>query len=216
MSPAKARIFAQEQVGKKFNRLLILSITDPQRKWTIWVIARCECGVIKTYELTPIIKGHTKSCGCFKVDSFRAVIMKHGKVNHPLYNHWMAMKQRCYDENFKTYHNYGGRGITICDEWKNNFSNFYEWALLNGWQKGLSLDRFPDLNGSYTPYNCRWATRKQQSRNTRSNVFITFNGKSMCIADWAEEIGITQRRISTRLKRGWSAEKTLTTPLRQV
>lgn len=110
------------------------------------------------------------------------------------------------------YKNYGGRGIDICKDWL-DFCCFKNWALQNGYQDTLTIDRI-DVNGNYCSENCRWVDRKTQNRNTRQNVCITFGGKTQCAADWADELNIEPARIRERLKRGWSVEKALLTPVR--
>ena len=127
------------------------------------------------------------------------------------------MKQRCYNKNSKSYKNYGGRGIKICDEWlskENGFLNFYNWAINNGYNSNLSIDRI-DNNGNYEPSNCRWVNNLIQSNNRRNNRKLTFNGDTLNISEWAKKYNLTISTINHRLDRGWSVEKTLTTPLKK-
>lgn len=119
------------------------------------------------------------------------------------------MKQRCRDTTHVHYHNYGGRGIKVCNEWLNDYSAFRDWALANGYQEKLTLDRI-DNDGDYCPENCRWQTIKQQSNNRRTNKFITFNGTTKTMAEWADHLGITRHCLYQRFKIGWSVEKALT------
>ena len=124
------------------------------------------------------------------------------------------MIQRCENENIERYDIYGGRGIEVCKEWKEDFLNFYNWAINNGYKDNLSIDRI-DVNGNYEPNNCRWATAKEQARNMRTNVNLTYNGETHCISEWAEITGIKASTIRYRIKiAGWSVEKALTTPIR--
>ena len=109
------------------------------------------------------------------------------------------------------YKHYGARGIVVCDEWKNNFEPFYDWAMTNGYEENLTIDRI-DTNGNYEPSNCRWATMKEQSNNRRNNRTLTYNGQCKNVTQWAEEKGINPRTLSTRLGRGWSIERALETP----
>jgi hypothetical protein len=120
------------------------------------------------------------------------------------------MRQRCYDVNATFYRDYGGRGITVCKEWKNDFIAFCDWAMKNGYADNLSIDRI-DVNGNYEPSNCRWADAKEQNNNTRRNKLIEYNGKIQTLAQWAEETQIPYGTIWSRLKRHWSIEKALTT-----
>ena len=118
-----------------------------------------------------------------------------------LYNVWKNMKSRCYDKNSDRYYTYGARGIKICEEWKNNFRVFAKWAYQNGWKVGLSIER-KDHNGNYCPENCTFITMNEQARNKTSNVLVTYNGETKCVAEWAEIIGIDAKKIYARLYRG--------------
>lgn len=127
---------------------------------------------------------------------------------------WDSMKQRCENSADIHYKNYGGRGIAICDSWR-VFSGFKEWALLNGYDKHLTLDRINN-DGNYEPSNCRWTTQKEQCNNKRTNHMISYNGETKTIAQWAEATGITASTIEHRLNRGnWDIERALTTPMRK-
>ena len=137
---------------------------------------------------------------------------KHGAWGTRLYTIYIQMKQRCYNPNRREYKNYGGRGIAVCDEWKDNFSNFADWAILNGYSDDLTIDRI-DVNRNYEPSNCRWATIKQQQRNTTRNRYITAFGETKTMAEWAEQNGLSQDLIKDRLnKLHWSAEDAVSTP----
>lgn len=125
-----------------------------------------------------------------------------------LYDTWLNMKSRCYKKNNKRYKDYGARGITICEDWKNDFVNFYTWAINNGCKKGLSLDRINN-DGNYEPKNCKWSTNYEQANNTRRNNKITYNNETHTLTQWMK---ITGLRIDTRLGRGWSLERALTQP----
>lgn len=137
---------------------------------------------------------------------------KHGFSKHPLYRVRCLMIERTSNPKNCHYNLYGGRGITVCDEWKNNPKSFFEWAIANGYKRGLSIDRI-DNNGNYCPENCRWVTQKEQTRNTRRNNVLSYNGKTMCVSDWAKQLGFSHPvAINNRLKRGWSIEKALSVP----
>lgn len=123
---------------------------------------------------------------------------------------WKHMKDRCYNPNFKHYGHYGGRGITVCDEWRKDFNSFYEWAISNGYDDSLTLDR-KDVNGNYDPTNCRWATRREQMLNTRRNHYLTYDGETLTVNEWAEKLGMKQNTLLCRIRRGWSVERALTT-----
>lgn len=129
----------------------------------------------------------------------------HGGKHTKLYSVWCGMKERCNNPNNKRFYCYGGRGISVCAEWAESFSLFREWALENGYQDGLTIDRI-DSNGNYEPNNCRWATRAQQNRNYSRNHMITYRGETKCVADWADEYGINRATILFRIKSGKSLD----------
>lgn len=124
----------------------------------------------------------------------------HGGRGTPLYRVWCAMKERCSNPHNKSFKNYGGRGISVCDEWQ-DFAVFREWAACSGYRHGLTIDRI-DGNGNYSPDNCRWATTAEQNRNYRRNHYITYRGERLCAKDWAERTGIKYATILYRLKAG--------------
>ena len=137
---------------------------------------------------------------------------KHGMSKHPLYKVRKGMISRTSNKNDNRYNLYGSRGITVCEEWKNNPKSFFDWALSNGYKKGLSIDRI-DNDGDYCPENCRWVTQKEQTRNTRRNNKFNVGNKKMCITDIAKNLGFKhQVAINNRIKRGWSIEKAITIP----
>lgn len=123
-----------------------------------------------------------------------------------LYGIWCAMKERCYNSHNKSYVRYGGRGIIVCDEWKNDYLSFRSWANSNGYDEGLTIDRIEN-NGNYEPSNCRWVSTKIQNRNYSRNHNITYKGKTQCIADWAEETGVNRATILFRLNSGKPLEE---------
>ena len=133
----------------------------------------------------------------------------HGHRNSRLYRIWSNIKTRCYNQNDPHFNRYGGRGITVCDEWKNDFKAFYDWAMSNGYQDDLTIDRI-DNDGNYEPCNCRWVTVKEQNRNKRNVKFITYDGRTQTIPEWTKEFGLGKETIRERLKRGWSDEEALT------
>ncbi len=136
-------------------------------------------------------------------------------MEHKLHPVWRNMKGRCYNPKHEKYPVYGGRGIKICDEWRNSFQAFYDWAMTHGYQDGLSIDRI-DVNGNYEPSNCRFATRKEQGRNIRNNRHVTYKGETKTIPEWSEIAGLPYMVVYSRLVyHGWSVERALTTPYKQ-
>ena len=130
-----------------------------------------------------------------------AFLPSHGMTKTPLHRRWCAMRARCHNQHNKRYARYGARGITVCEEWDSSFEAFYKWALSNGYHDGLTIDRIDNDKG-YSPENCRWVTQKEQNRNYSRNHKITYNGKTQCIADWADETGINRATILYRIKCG--------------
>ena len=137
----------------------------------------------------------------------------HGKRKTRLYRIWSNIKTRCFNKNDPHYPRWGARGIVVCDEWKNDFKAFYDWAMRNGYQDDLTIDRI-DNDGNYTPLNCRWITGAEQSKNRRCVRFITYNGKTQTIPEWTKELGLGKETIRERLKRGWSDIESITSKRR--
>lgn len=140
------------------------------------------------------------------------VNFKHGLKKHRLFAVWNDMKQRCFNPNCYAHKDYGGRGISVADEWKDDFLCFYKWAMNNGYRQGLTIDRIDNSKG-YSPDNCRWATIKEQSNNRRSNRNITYKGQTRTLAQWSEELGMNFFTLRDRLDSGWSIEKAFTQPV---
>lgn len=197
--------------SKRFGRLTILEDVGRDKNGRN-VLALCNCGIIKTYRLGHIKSGKILSCGCYGREAASKSSTTHGLSKHSLYKVYKGMKNRCYNANIDSYKNYGARGIIICDEWLSSFELFFNWSMSNGYKKGLQIDR-ENNNGNYEPSNCRWVKQKINARNTRTNVFIKYNGKTKTIAEWCEIVGISQKRFYSRRKRGWTIEQTLSTPL---
>jgi hypothetical protein len=168
------------------------------------VKCQCDCGNIGYVFVTNLTRGLSTSCGCEKLQAF---------VGTKIYTVWSSMKSRCNNPKHHAFMHYGGRGITVCDDWNDVYS-FCQWAFANGYEEGLSLDRI-DNNGNYEPSNCRWATHKEQHRNQRNNRLLEYNGESKPVSVWAEELGINNRTILSRLRKGWSVQNTLETKVRE-
>lgn len=194
----------RDLTGMSFSRLTVIG----EARKHYW-LCRCECGVEKSIYQSNLISGRTRSCGCLNRENLN-VKGTHRKTGTEAYRVWAAMKARCYRVTSKDYPNWGGRGITVCDRWKNSFENFLE--DMGDRPPGFTIDRI-DVNGNYEPGNCRWATKEQQSRNKTNNHVITFNGESACISEWAERVGIKYFTICSRLASGWTVEDSLTIPI---
>ena len=193
--------------GQKFGRLTVIKLVGKYKNGDkVWK-CKCDCGNIKNVSSSNL-KGKTKSCGCLK----RELEVKHNMTGTKLYNVWTHMKVRCFNPKDKYYKDYGGRGITVCDEWKDDFLAFCDWSMVNGYKEGLTIER-KNNNGNYSPDNCAWITSKEQQRNKRNTCFLTFEGKTQSASAWAEEYGVSGKTITRRIRDGWSVERALTTPL---
>jgi hypothetical protein len=196
--------------GKRFFRLLVKKLES--RNPPTWLVV-CDCGTEKTIKGYNLLAGETKSCGCIGKEKSE-IRQKKISEKWPEYNCWVAMKSRCFNKNNAQYHNYGGRGITICERWLESFDNFYADMGPRPTNKH-SLDRI-DNNGNYSPENCRWATQKQQARNKRYNVFINIDGESKTIAEWAEINGIRYVTAVSRINTlKWSPKDAVTIPIKK-
>lgn len=131
-----------------------------------------------------------------------------------LYSIWNGMKIRCYNDKCERYYRYGGRGIKICDKWRNDFQSFYDWSMDHGYSDDLTIDRINN-DGNYEPGNCRWATLQEQQHNKSNNIFITYNGKTQDIKQWAEELGIYYQTLYFRIISGWPVEKAFFEPVKE-
>lgn len=193
--------------GQRFGRLTVIERAgaDSHRQM-LWKCV-CDCGN------ETIVRGHALrereicSCGCFRKERSRT----HGLTGTRLYRIWRNMKSRCLNKNNPSYKDYGGRGIGICDEWRETFIKFYKWAMVNGYEDSLSIDRINNNKG-YSPDNCRWTEQSRQNDNKRNTRRLTYNGEIKTITEWAEELKIERALICDRLAKGWTIEETLTIP----
>lgn len=184
--------------GKQFGRLTATDYAG-DRRWN----CLCDCGAIVSVDTYQLTKGRTRSCGCFRSELMRTLRRKHGMSNGYEWHCYYGMLDRCYNQKSSGYKNYGGRGITVCDRWRESFENFL--FDMGRRPDGCSIDR-ADVNGNYEPGNCTWATPYQQARNTTRTIRITLNGVEKCLADWASQAGIGYSTMYSRLRRGVPVE----------
>ena len=198
--------------GQRFGRLTVVSRAENTMQGKPKWFCVCDCGNTLSVSGDCLKRGNTKSCGCLKNEIIISRNKKHGLSKNPLYAIWCGIKHRVSDEDDT---DYGGRGIDICEEWENDFQAFYDWAILNGYKRGLTIDRIDNDKGYY-PYNCRWANNKAQQNNKRNNLLITYHGETRTLAEWAEITNIAWATLRTRIvELNWSIEKALTTPVRK-
>jgi hypothetical protein len=191
-------------IGKRFGRLVVLEKLNTKSHGSTIHKCICDCGNIKNVPLSYLKSEHTRSCGCLSLEAHTS----HGLSRTRLYGIHQSMLKRCFSSNSFAYKDYGGRGITVCDEWKNDFQTFYNWAVNNGYSDELTIDRI-DVNGNYEPSNCRWITKGEQSKNTRKNVYFTYNGETKIISDWVRELGIPLTTFRRRIKQNRPIEEIL-------
>lgn len=187
--------------NQRFGRLVAVEPAQKDKSGNCRWLCRCDCGASTISQEGKLRSGHARSCGCLQ----REASTKHGLIGTRVYEIWRSMSKRCLNPRHKSFPSYGGRGIKVCARWS-DVAKFY--ADMGDPPAGMSLDRI-DNNGDYEPGNCRWATPAQQTRNRRPNVNLTLNGRTMCVTDWARETGVSRETIYTRLRRGWSIERAL-------
>lgn len=198
-------------IGKRFGRITVIGYYYKNHNYYCDCV--CDCGNKKIIRSSSLLCGYTKSCGCLAREVTSKVRFRHGKngCNDRIYDIWMCMKNRCNNPNDKRWQNYGGRGITVCKEWNDDFLVFREWALNNGYDNKLTLDRI-DNNKGYSPDNCRWATMLQQANNRRGNVIIEYDGEKHTLSETARKYNINVQTLSWRLRTGWDIKRAIETP----
>ena len=188
--------------GLRVNNLVVKSFVgldnDQKALWN----CLCDCGNEVIFRSTFLTSGNALSCGC--INKYKSV--KH-KPQERLYIIWRNIKHRCYNQGDPSFNRYGGRGIVMCDSWRDNYQSFKSWSINNGYSDELTIDRI-DNNGIYSPDNCRWVNRYVQNNNSSHNRIISFDGKSMTLSSWASYLGMSVSGLHKRLKK-WPIEKAL-------
>jgi hypothetical protein len=202
-----------QMIGKKYGRLTILKEGSKKGK-VRFCVCSCDCGKIKSIQLYHILRGHSQSCGCLHKEQLSLMSTTHGLTKTTdgkrIGKIWSQMKARCLNKNNPAYRHYGGRGISICQEWM-DLNNFYTWAINNGYKDNLTIDR-KNNDGDYCPENCNFIPQSEQPKNRRGLHWIEFNGERRTMSSWARKMGMSRACLKCRLKRGWSVEDALTTP----
>jgi len=207
--------------GKSFHRLTVIEYVGKYKnKQNLWR-CKCTCGGEAVASSHSLICGNTKSCGCLQKEKASkhliSITATHGLSRDKsgnktrLFRIWTGMKTRCYNQNDHAYMRYGGRGITICEEWL-DFKTFHDWAMNNGYLDALTIER-KELSGNYEPSNCIWDTMKTQANNRRNSHYITYMGITKTMKQWADELGMPYQNLFSRIKLGWSTDEALSIPM---
>lgn len=197
----------EDLTGKTFNRLTVIKRAEIEKK-EVYYLCKCTCGNEKIIRGKDLKYNKIKSCGCLKKEKTTERNTKHGLRHTRIYRIWLLMKNRCLNSKYYLFKNYGGRGITVCNEWKNDFVKFYDWSMANGYKEDLSIDRI-NVNGNYEPSNCRWTTKLQQQRNTTRLRKITYKNETHCISEWADILGLEYNTLYYRFRRNNYSEDVL-------
>lgn len=197
--------------GERFGRLTIVKEVEQWHKRRSF-LCRCDCGNIKVVNLAKLRSGNTQSCGCYQAESRKLHTKTHGYSKTRIYRIWAGIKERCLNPKNHIFKYYGGRGISVCDEWL-EFEPFLKWALKNGYKNNLTIER-KDFNGNYEPSNCTWIPSSEQNGNTRKTIRVNHNGQTKSLKEWSRILGFNYLAIYKRIYlRGWTVEKAFTTPV---
>lgn len=210
---------ADDLTNRRFGRLLVIEragshVSAGGQTKPLW-LCLCDCGKTVLVQSARLKRGTCQSCGCYHDDVRHTATKTHGGSGERLYTIWIAMKRRCEKSSCDAYRYYGERGIKVCAEW-HSYAAFREWAMNNGYDDSLSIDRIDNSLG-YEPSNCRWAETKQQANNQRRNVHITFDGETKTRTQWADALGVSGNLLRDRMARyGWSADRAISEPVRRT
>lgn len=207
-------IFVSQQIHINMTKVQRLTFIEPAGKdknFNSLGRFKCECGNERVYKISEVHSMRKTACGCQRFGEANKWGKKHGFRRHPLYHTWDNMLSRCRNRDDPNFKNYGARGIGVYRLW-DDINTFMEWALNNGWEKGLQLDRINN-DGNYEPKNCRFVTQQENANNRRNNRFIEYNGKRQTVQQWANEIGVSSGTLRRRIDiYGYSIEAALTKP----
>lgn len=198
----------QDLIGMRFGSLVVKSKLNLNRHREMEWLCICDCGNSHKATSNRLTTGKTTCCHACAMKKISISNSKNGVEPKKLYYAFTNMKTRCYNKNYFLYHRYGGRGITVCDEWKNNFSAFRKWAFENGWDKSLTLDRIDNDQG-YSPENCRWIDKTAQANNRSTNRYLEHNGERDTLANWSRRLNIPYYVLQHRMEKGLSDDEVL-------
>ena len=200
-------------INQRFGRLTVIAICDYKKNGNTTWTCKCDCGGKKDIVGFNLKIGGTESCGCLHKESTGLINRTHGKTRTPTHNSWINMKRRCRDPRNNRYHIYGARNISVCASWINSFENFL--SDMGERPDNMSIDRI-DTNKGYYKENCKWSTAQEQANNTRSNNYITHNGKTLTHSQWSRMLGKNSMLVGRRIRSGWSEDRAVTTPVRRT
>lgn len=207
----------KDLTNQRFGKLVVIKEVGRNKDNRVIWLCKCDCGKYHETLGKYLLSGETTSCGCRRTQILlnEAERLKtHGLTNTRIHNIWLAMKGRCNNPNNSSYKNYGGRGIKVCEEW-NDFITFYNWSMNNGYDDSLTIDRI-NVDGNYEPQNCTWADSITQANNTRRNHYLTYNGETKTMSEWARCKNMTYSTLRARINSyGWSVKEALETPVRK-
>lgn len=196
--------------GKRYNDLTVIERMKNANGGVVVWKCLCDCGNTTIVRGSNLKNGSVKSCGCRIYKSHNTT---HNMSKTRIYREWASIKSRCYNKNLKSYKDYGGRGIKVCDDWIKSFESFRDWAYKNGYSDELTIER-KDLNGDYCPSNCMWIPFNEQQQNRRICYSFEHNGKTQNLTSWCNELGLPYKNIHNRIhKLGWSFERAISEPI---
>ena len=214
----------QDISGRRYGRLVaVRQVSSDGERPTVWLF-RCDCGAEKELASTNVIQGSTRSCGCLRREVSGETQLRHGTARRGKktseYATWHNIRSRCYSPKNRSYADYGGRGIRVCDRWLNGDGKLsgYECFLADMKEKPTprhTVERI-DNDGPYSPDNCVWGIRRAQSRNKRTTIRVVFRGRDVALIDLCDELGLRYRRVADRMRKGWPLESALFLPPRQT
>ena len=183
-------MMALDLQGKRFGKLIAIEIVGKDKSRNILWRCKCDCGNDVIVKACDLKRGHCKSCGCYQKEMASKANKTHGESHGKLHQVWLDMRARCRRKSHHAYKWYGQKGVSVCEEWNNDYLSFQKWAFENGYKDGLTIDRI-DGNGDYCPENCRWSTRKEQSNNISSCVYFDFMGERLNITQFCEKYDVS-------------------------